>query len=508
MPSYKRPGVYAEEILLSPQQSLSGSGVTTSGAFVGANPRGPVAPTFISTWTEYVALFGSFVGTTQLPYALFQFFANGGRGVYVSRVAGPGNATASRTLTDRGGASAASTLQLSALNPGVWGNLIYIDVLDYGTSGGLRFQINVHYGDTTASSIVERWVDLSMNPADARYAPNVINAGNGNGSYYVVATDLFSANPLSTSLPIVQSGSPLAGGVDGTAPGLTEFTNAINLLDQNPNPMVLNLPGVTDTPTLTVAINYAANRGDIFVVCDTVVGLTSTSAISAVSGLPTNTYAAAYWPWIQVNDPSVATAGVTRLLPPGASVVGQYMLTDSTRGVFKAPAGLNNRIAGAVGIETKLTNNDLDALNTASPPVNAIRNITGLGPCIMGSRTLDPTTANVYVPVRRSMIHLKSQIKNLMQYAQFEPNDQVLWERLRSDVSAFLMDFWQDGGLRGGTPQSAFYVKCDGSINTFSVIQGGSVFVEVGVSLQTPAEFVVLRIGQQNASASSSTPNQ
>jgi phage tail sheath protein FI len=507
MPSLKRPGVYAEEILLNPQQSLGGTGVTINGAFVGANNRGPLVPTFISTWSEYVSLFGPFSNPSTgtpinywLPQALFQYFANGGQGVYVTRVTGANSGTATRSLGDRAGN--VPTLSLSALNPGFWGNSIYIDVTDYGATGSQRFSITVHFGDATANTVVEKWTDLSMVVSDPRYAPNVINAGNGAGSKYVVAVDLFSSNAPAQALPALQAGVVLAGGLDGSTAGATEYLAAVNTLDQVVDPVVLNLPGVFDPTTLTNTINYATNRGDVFVVADTSAGLTSSGAITAAAGLPTSAYAAVYYPWIQVNDPSTSTPGVTKMIPPGGAVVGQIMRTDAARGVFKAPAGVGTRIAGAVGLELRLTNTDLDALNTSIPPVNAIRNVIGVGPCIMGARTLDPSTNNVYIPNRRTIIYLKSEIKNLMTPALFEPNDENLWGRITSDINNFLMGFWQIGGLKGGTPQAAYYIKCDSTVNTPSVIASGQVIAEVGVSTQTPAEYVVLRIGQTNGGAS------
>jgi phage tail sheath protein FI len=500
MPNLRRPGTYAEELLLSPQNVLGTAAVSITGAFVGTNGRGPVNPTFISTWNEYTSYFGGYSGSYLLPYAVFQYFANGGQGVYVTRVAGVGSAIATRNLVDRG-SSQLGTLQVTALNPGAWGNSIFIDVADYGVAGTGRFTLTVHFGDASANTVVEKWTDLSMDPTDSRYVVNMINAGNGSGSRYIVVTNLNSANTLVQSEPAVITGQQLVGGADGSAAGSTEYQNAVLLLDQIHQPLVLNLPGVTDTTTLTTTINYAISKGSIFVVVDTAAGLTSATAITAVSALPTSSYAAAYWPWVQVNDPSVATPGVTKLVPPGGSVVGQYINTDATRGVWKAPAGMANRIAGAVGLELKLTNNDLDSLNSAVPAVNAIRNIPGAGVCIMGARTLDPTTANVYVNVRRTIIYLKAALVELMRPAVFEPNDWRLWKSLNNSLSTFLSSFWQQGGLSGLTPDKGFYVKCDGVINTAATIAQGQVIAEVGIATSNPAEFVILRIGQTNGGA-------
>jgi phage tail sheath protein FI len=63
-------------------------------------------------------------------------------------------------------------------------------------------------------------------------------------------------------------------------------------------------------------------------------------------------------------------------------------------------------------------------------------------------------------------------------------------------VSSFLTNFWAQGGLRGATPQQAFFVKVDSTINTQATIDNGEVHIEVGVALQRTAEFVIIKIGQ------------
>src|SRR5882724_7165486 len=168
MPSYKRPGVYAEEVLnLSSAISPIGGSVA---AFIGPNPRGPVVPTLVQSWSEYVSKFGGFFGATDyLPHALHQFFSNGGRVAWVTRVAGPAptapaTLTAARILQD----TTNPTLTLTAANPGTWAQQIYVEVIQgttYVDAAGAtqgRFTLNIRYGGTSDANIVERWVDLSM----------------------------------------------------------------------------------------------------------------------------------------------------------------------------------------------------------------------------------------------------------------------------------------------------------------------------------------------------------
>ena len=180
--------------------------------------------------------------------------------------------------------------------------------------------------------------------------------------------------------------------------------------------------------------------------------------------------------------------------------MGVIATTDASRGVFKAPAGLLARLSGVVSIAT-LTNGELDTLNSAAAPVNAIKFVPGSGIVIMGSRTLKGGYVDKYVPVRRTLIYLRKSLTDLTEFAIFEPNDEALWNRINSSISTFLTDFWSKGGLRGATPQAAFFVKVDAQNNPQSSIDNGYVNIEVGVALQRPAEFIIIKIGQFDGGA-------
>jgi phage tail sheath protein FI len=253
---------------------------------------------------------------------------------------------------------------------------------------------------------------------------------------------------------------------------------------------------------------YAETRGDAFVVLDTPVGLTGQEAVDFAAAVASNAAAAAtgsnaamYFPWLAIPDPLRSVPGATRLVAPGASVVGQYLATDAARGVYKAPAGLGNRIAVAVAPERSLTNAELDALNSSDAPVNAIRTVPGAGIVIMGARTMHNTQRDRYVNVKRSMIYLKKELTDRTAFAVFENNDTRLWQQIRSSLTSFLGTYWNEGGLRGTSPSEAFYVKCDATNNTAQDVLNGRVNIEIGVAIEYPTEFVVINIGQITGSA-------
>jgi phage tail sheath protein FI len=172
--------------------------------------------------------------------------------------------------------------------------------------------------------------------------------------------------------------------------------------------------------------------------------------------------------------------------------------------VFKAPAGSAAVIRPAVSV-TALTNDEFNLVSGNPTNLNIIRFVPGSGICVMGARTLGSLYSDRYVPVRRTLNYLSSNLKNITEFAVFEPNDQNLWSTVRGVVSGFLDDFWRNGGLAGAIAADAFYVKCDSSINTPAVVSSGELRIEVGVALQRPAEFVIIKIGQIDGGATVTT---
>jgi phage tail sheath protein FI len=203
-----------------------------------------------------------------------------------------------------------------------------------------------------------------------------------------------------------------------------------------------------------------------------------------------STRAALYYPWIEVLDPVVA--GKTKWVPPSGHMAGVYGRVDGTRGVHKAPA--NEIVRGALGLEVNATKGEHDTLNPIG--VNVIRSFPGRGIRIWGARTLSSDASWRYINVRRLFSMVEASIERGTQWAVFEPNDQMLWSRIRRDISAFLTIQWRNGALFGGTPEQAFYVKCDEELNPVETRDLGMLICDIGIAPVKPAEFVIMRISQ------------
>ena len=85
----------------------------------------------------------------------------------------------------------------------------------------------------------------------------------------------------------------------------------------------------------------------------------------------------------------------------------------------------------------------------------------------------------------------------------FEVNGPALWDSVRHTIESFLLDEWKSGALLGATPAQAFFVTCDASTMTQDDLDNGRLVCLIGVAAAKPAEFVIFRIGQWTASATS-----
>lgn len=502
--AYGRPGVYVTESLNAPSTTSLPS--LPASALVAACPRGPVVPTNITNWSDFVKLYGGFGSSNDtLAMSVYQYINNGGSNVWVVRAVGASSSIATRTLNDReAGNPPPGILQVDAFNPGAWGNNVFVEVTDTGVSG--RFNFNIRYGGTSDQFLVEQWKDASMNPSDPRYIVALCNSEQ-QGSVYVDLTDLNSGAWDVTKTPVASTnpgGDALATGADGAAPtqGATgQYLTAVQLLDRVSDSLVLNLPGITDPNLINAVIAYASARKDIFLVIDCQAGRSASQVIADAGSITQSSYAALYYPRIFVSDPSVSTRGATTLIPAGPSILGQFASSDASKGVWKSPAGVSTRLSGVVKMETQPSNSDYDSLNNAH--VNAIRNLPNVGPCIFGVRSLKLTQEDMYIGPRRTLIFITKVITTLMLNHNFDDNDSLLWGELTDIADKVLRELFQNSGLAGTTPSEAYYVKCDTENNTSATIDAGETHIEIGVALQRPSEFIVIAIGQTSSGVTS-----
>jgi phage tail sheath protein FI len=213
------------------------------------------------------------------------------------------------------------------------------------------------------------------------------------------------------------------------------------------------------------------------------------------------TYAALYYPWLEIpdptapNDPTAPPAVVN--LPPSGFTAGIYARSDIERGVHKAPA---NEVI--LGINKFLYNVTYDRQSVINPEgINALRFFPGRSNRVWGARTMSSDPEWKYVNVRRLFIYLEHSIDKSTQWAVFEPNNERLWANIRQTIEDFLVTVWRTGALMGTKPAEAFFVRCDRTTMTQNDLDNGRLICLIGVAPTYPAEFVIFRIGQWTADA-------
>ncbi|MGA7180820.1 MAG: phage tail sheath subtilisin-like domain-containing protein [Thiobacillaceae bacterium] len=502
------PGVYIEEI---PSGVRTITGVATSiAAFVGWAAKGPTdRAELVLSWADFARKFGGLDPRTQFGHAVSQFFANGGQRAYIIRLVTSGSDTATNNAAP-GAVTLDGKLTVTAQNPGAWAN-DYAIVTKQRADDATRFQLTVANVQQDPKGIpAEVFANLSMLPTDPRYVVNVLK----NESVLVGAAVVGGATapPADTVIPssgVIPASAKLTGGADGAvlSPNTSAFENAaqpssgaggIYMLDRIDLFNLLCVPGETTTSVLSSLETFCRKRR-AFLIADSAADATLTSLQNGPDSSLTGNdaiNAAFYFPWVTAPDPLQENRPTD--FPPCGFVAGLYARTDSTRGVWKAPAGTDASLTGVTGVKTMLTNDENGVLNPKA--VNCIRNFPTYGTIIWGARTLQGNDERgsewKYVPVRRTALFLEESLYRALKWVVFEPNDEPLWAQIRLNVGAFLHDLFRQGAFQGKTPQDAYFVKCDKETTTQNDINLGIVNIVVGFAPLKPAEFVVIQIQQ------------
>ncbi|HSE23350.1 MAG TPA: phage tail sheath C-terminal domain-containing protein [Pyrinomonadaceae bacterium] len=481
------PGVYIEEIS-SGVRTITGV-ATSITAFVGWAAKGPTdRAQSIQSWSDYERIFGGLDPRSDLSYAVYHFFANGGQQGYVVRL-------------DSGSQAATAVvggLTFTATGPGLWANDYKIRA-KRRADDATRFRLEVVYDKDNANATVEAFENLSLAATDARSAASVLNSGSA-----IVSATVTDA----TSVP-ADGETDLAGGTDGAAlvPGDNAFhtaldvggTAGVHLLERVDLFNLLCVPGESDPTTLGSLQTFCRDHR-AFLIADAASDATfgTLSPVAGLQGLTGNDAinAAFYFPWVGAPDPSQGNR--LRPFPPSGFVAGLYARTDAQRGVWKAPAGTEASLNGAAGVTYTLTDNENGTLNIKA--INCIRTFPVYGTIVWGARTLrgnnEVGSEWKYIPVRRTALFIEETLYRALKWVVFEPNDEPLWAQIRLNVGAFMHDLFRQGAFQGSTPREAYFVKCDKETTTQSDINRGIVNIVVGFAPLKPAEFVIIKIQQ------------
>ncbi len=545
MPEYLSPGVYIEEIDKGPKP-IEGVG-TAMACFIGFTERASMMqrvdgetivrevsgmPVLVTSWGQYAETFGDFVDGAKTPLAVYGYFQNGGSRCYVVSVKSIPKAQAA--LLNGEGRPA---LLARAKQAGLDGMKLRVRVepaTPAAVAEGGRRGKKAAEGDPAAAApegsapsgafnlIIERekasgWSqvevlrDVSVRDTereDGSRAPALAYKDNKLSQLIDLAlADL--STPAANLVPrdqsqtlSIESKSLMPAQMTDFKGEVTERTGIDGLEAVDDITMVVvpdlmtTMPGqkldlVTVKAVQTMIIAHCERMQDRVAVLDAPPNMNAQQVKKwrmDVAGYDSS-YAALYYPWIEVMDPST---NKPISMPPSGHVAGIWARNDNTRGVHKAPA--NEVVRGAIGMSYNVSKGEQDTLNPFG--INCIRGFPGMGIRVWGARTLSSNPAWRYINVRRLFNFVEKSIERGTQWVVFEPNEPRLWGRVRRDVTAFLQNTWRDGALFGLTPSEAFFVKCDSETNPPESRDLGRLIIEIGMAPVKPAEFVIFRISQ------------
>ena len=503
--TYASPGVYVEEIhnAVRPIEAVGTSlpafvGITEEASLKRVNTRtGQTRPIesvlnraiLIGNWTQFAQTFGGFASGIYLPDAVYAHFANGGGACYIMSI---------RSLSDVDGAVAATIsvpagkgktgFVVTATNAGDGANNMAVTITrDKGADGKDANTFTMKVGTQSLAG-------LSMKKTDPKYI--------GSASFNnVTISDIGAATlPDAGTYRLSGGGIPPLMAKDfigdvlsrtGIA-GLEPF-DEIRLLAC---PDLMTLYDGSDEASEQIKIvqqamiDHCENMRYRFAILDTPPSMNAQEAREWREFVAFDTsYAAMYYPWVRIGD---LRSGGTKIVPPSGHIVGMYGRVDSERGTHKAPA--NEQLRGVTDLEIQPSKAEQAILNPIG--VNCIRAFPGRGIRVWGARTLSSDGAWRYISVRRLFIMVAASMDEGLQWAVFEPNTQRLWMKITRDVNSFLRQVWNSGGLFGESVEEAYYIKCDGELNTEEVRDAGQLIIEVGIAPVKPAEFIIFRLSQ------------
>jgi hypothetical protein len=553
------PGVYITETASVPH--VVSPATTNLTAFIGEFPKGSTSEAvLVTSWSQFEMEFGALTADSSLAaYAVSQFFLNGGIGAWVVRMSPTDDPTLSSLVSQPAVAasavvsiplSGAPEMQISANSPGAWGNDLavefrpsgpasrpdssHVDVLVYQVPLGAEFAIS----PTPSYPPVETITNIQVldTPSQPAPSPDGVAKAISSSSNYITAVAAAATSPAS---PPGASWAQLGpNGTDGawTAPGLWDAVVEVELGDAGRltriAPAVFSImcipdlalaPGTDQELVIPSAHKFCADRQAFLIVdppppesakgpaTDTTVdniGVGSAGLGNLVAWAdhylsPDNVAAATYYPWVQIPDP---VTGFPRSVPPSGTVAGVYAATDTARGVWKAPAGVEAQLTGVIALaDTTITdtvNGDLNVMG-----VNCLRTFPLYQSIVWGSRTLAGSdiagSPFKYVPVRRLADFIEQSLQQSLRWAVFEPNAPTLWASITLEVTAFMASLFAAGAFAGSSAAQAYTVVCNASTTSPQDMLSGIVNVNVGFAPVDPAEFVMLNIQINAASAAS-----
>ena len=292
-------------------------------------------------------------------------------------------------------------------------------------------------------------------------------------------------------------------------PTVSAYTKALDIMNETSEVDIklLAVPGIRHSVVTDKGIDVVENRFDALFIMDVeerdAVNTVVTSSVQNVNVSNTvaaftsraldTSFAAAYFPDVVVQDPFTLT---NVQVPPSVVVLGAMSLNDKIAHPWFAPAGFTRgALQSTLETSLNLSRNNLDVLYDTR--INPITSYPGQqGPVIWGQKTLlGVQSALDRVNVRRLLIEVRRQVKELANRVIFEPNRASTLSRFEALVRPRLQRIQELQGVE------RYQVRIDTTTTTQADIENNTIRGKIFLQPTRSIEFVSLDFVITNAGA-------
>ena len=349
--------------------------------------------------------------------------------------------------------------------------------------------------DETAKTRALKVEDLALQ-ANRKYAKfTLLTQGGWDG------VNLFDRDSVELNNNAVKADIDFSARGNENGANVRAYLKAVDVVKNvvNADIQLLAIPGIRDS----VVTDYASDamktdRFDALYIMDIEQFDSNNNEITSSVQLPSvtntaqnfrdramdNSYAAAYFPDVVVSDPNTNTSVVA---PPSVVVLGAMALNDRVGHPWFAPAGMTRGVLPNVSYaNVNLSKTNMDSLYDVSiNPLVAI--VPNNGVVVWGQKTLQAAASALdRVNVRRLLIEIRRQVRDIAQTILFEPNRAATLARFTAAVTPRLQRIQAQSGLE------RFKVVIDSSTTTQADVENNTLRGKIWVQPTKSIEYVSL----------------
>jgi hypothetical protein len=403
--------------------------------------------------------------------------------------------------------AALATLRVDAKYDGEYGNVVSVKIAAASNGEAESFDLQV----LDDGRVEKSFPNLTMDSTAQRYAPTVVNARD-TGSTLVILTDLALAGTTLSRRPANATVGPMTGGNDGLS-GIVDL-DYVGSSVENTGMYAFDK---VDTQSLlscdraTPAVHNAMTAyceiwrdGAVFPVMDPPEGLSAIEMVTYVQTtaalLESSEFGEIFWPRVTVINPNRALYGNVDniVVPPSGIICGVKARNDALEGgIYESSAGIEfGAMRTVTGFETDECLDEKRRDIVYPKRINPLTSGTGKPRFIDGAVTLKSTGNFPFTSQRRAAIFIEQSTKNGLEFVRHRNNTDALRAACDRTVRSFLRGEMRKGAFASMDPATAFFVDFGKGLNTDAVIFAAQLIGRIGLALNTPAEWVILKFSK------------